>query len=120
MNTEKELKNILATSEFIFDNYEDADNYYNIVSTENVKELNRIYTRFYMDGEYNTVVVPLGVACEFFEDLDYSENYENVKDLNPDNLIMINFNDNYIYTDEDIKEFKNDIENYKKSLDKQK
>lgn len=118
MNTQKELKNILATSEFIFDNYEDADNYYNVVLAENVKKLNKLYARYYMNAEYNIVVVPLGVASEFFEELDYSENYESVKDLNPDNLIMINFNDDYIFTNEDIKEFKNDIKNYKKELDK--
>ena len=118
MNTQKELKNILATSEFIFDNYEDTDNYYNVVIAKTVRDLNKIYTRYFMNGEYNTVVVPLGVAGEFFEELDYSENYESVKDLNPDTLIMINFNDDYIYTNEDIEEFKNDIENYKKSLDK--
>ena len=94
MNTQNTLKNILAASEFIFDNYEDADNYYNVVIAKTVSELDRIYTRFYMNGEYNIVIVPLGVAGEFFEELDYSENYENVK------------------------EYKNDIEEYKKSIDK--
>ena len=118
MNTQNTLKNILATSEFIFDNYEDTDNYYNVVIAKTVSELDRIYTRYFMNGEYNIVIVPLGVAGEFFEELDYSENYENVKDLNPDSLIMINFNDDYIYTNEDIEKYKNDIEEYKKSIDK--
>lgn len=116
MNTQAKLKNILATSEFIFDNYENVDNYYKVVLAETIEELNKLYTRYYMNGEYNIVVVPLGVAGEFFEGLDYSENYESVKDLNPNNLIMINFNDDYIYTNEDINNLYNDIKEEREQL----
>lgn len=119
MNTQKELKNILAISEFIFDNYDDPDYYYNIGLAENYDKLNYVYTRFYWGGEYNLVVVPLSVAREFFKDFEYYQNYESVKDLNSSDLIMIDLNDDYIYNDKDVKEFKNEIKKYSKSLTKE-
>lgn len=118
MNTQTELKNILETSEFIFDNYEIAtDEYYNVELAKDVTQLSYIYDRYYMNNEYLSVVCPLGVAGEFFKDFKNFENFDNVKNLNDKDLIMIFMPDDYINTKSDINEYLKDLKTYKKSLD---
>lgn len=118
MNTQTELKNILATSEFIFDNHEIAtDEYYNVELAKDVNQLSYIYDRYYMNNEYLFVVCPLGVARDFFKDFENFENFENVKNLNDNDLIMIFMPDDYINTKSDINEYLKDLKTYKKSLD---
>lgn len=115
----KNLKELINLNDYLMDNFDDYDEYYNAYVCLNDNDILRAKDDYYFNGSANFVIAPKNLIEKYyglenmFNDKDYIDSLSN------DNFILINQNDGYIYNNDDIKELINDVEKEKERLIKE-
>lgn len=112
----KDLKNLLDLNDYLMDNFEDYDEYYNAYVCLNDNDILQAKDDYFFNGSANFVIAPkkLIKKCYGFDNMFNDQDY--ISSLSDDDFILINQNDGYIYNDKDIKELINEMKKEKERL----
>lgn len=112
----KDLKELLNLNDYLMDNFEDYDEYYNAYVCLNDNDILHAKDDFYFNGSANFVIAPKKLIKKYygFENMFNDEDY--INSLSNDDYILINQNDGYIYNNDDIKELITEMKKEKERL----
>ena len=110
------LKTLLNLNDYLMDNFDDYDEYYNAYVCLNDNDILHAKDDFYFNGSANFVIAPKKLIEKYygFENMFNDKDY--INSLSADDFILINQNDGYIYNNDDINELINDIKKEKERL----
>lgn len=112
----KELKELVNLNDYLMDNFDDYDEYYNAYVCLNDNDILHAKDDFYFNGSANFVIAPKKLIKKYygFENMFNDEDY--ISSLSDDDFILINQNDGYIYNNDDIKELITEMKKEKERL----
>lgn len=112
----KDLKELLNLNDYLMDNFDDYDEYYNAYVCLNDNDILHAKDDFYFNGSANFVIAPKKLIKKYygFENMFNDEDY--INSLSDDDYILINQNDGYIYNNDDIKELITEMKKEKERL----
>lgn len=112
----KDLKELLNLNDYLMDNFENYDEYYNAYVCLNDNDILHAKDDFYFNGLANFVIAPKKLIEKYygFENMFNDEDY--ISSLSDDDFVLINQNDEYIYNDDDIKELISEMKKEKERL----
>lgn len=112
----KDLKELVNLNDYLMDNFENYDEYYNAYVCLNDNDILQAKNDFYFNGSANFVIATKKLIEKYygFENMFNNEYY--VNSLSDDDFVLIDQNDEYIYNDDDIKELINEMKKEKERL----
>ena len=112
----KDLKELLSLNDYLMDNFDDYDEYYNAYVCLNDNDILQAKDDLYFNGSANFVIAPKKLIKKYYGFYNIFNNQDYISSLSDDDCILINQNDEYIYNDDDIKELINDMKKEKERL----
>lgn len=112
----KGLKKLVNLNDYLMDNFEDYDEYYNAYVCLNDNDIFQAKDDFYFNGSSSLVIAPKKLIEKYygFENMFNDEDY--INSLSDDDFVLIDQNDEYIYNDDDIKELISEMKKEKERL----
>lgn len=116
INISENLKALVNLNDYLMDNFNDYDEYYNAYVCLSVNDILQAKDDYYFNGSANFVIAPKKLIKKYysFENMFIDKDY--INSLSDDDFILIDQNDEYIYNNEDIKELISDMKKEKKRL----
>lgn len=112
----KGLKELVNLNDYLMDNFEDYDEYYNAYVCLNDNDILQAKDDFYFNGLANFVIASKKLIKKHydFENMFIDKDY--INSLSDDDFILIDQNDEYIYNNDDVKELINEMKKEKERL----
>lgn len=98
------LKTLLNLNDYLMDNFDDYDEYYNAYVCLNDNDILHAKDDFYFNGSANFVIAPKKLIKKYYGFENMFNDHDYINSLSDDDFILINQNDGYIYNDDDINE----------------
>ena len=98
------LKTLLNLNDYLMDNFDDYDEYYNAYVCLNDNDILHAKDDFYFNGSANFVIAPKKLIEKYYGFDNMFNDHDYINSLSNDDIILINQNDGYIYNDDDINE----------------
>lgn len=110
------LKTLLNLNDYLMNNFDDYDEYYNAYVCLNDNDILQAKDDFYFNGSENFVIAPKKLIEKYYGFNNMFNDHDYINSLSDDDSILINQNDGYIYNDDDINELINGMKKEKERL----